>query len=573
MMSYFHRKVWFGFLTAIFIISWLAITSYRNNKKSEETASWVSHTNLVMYHAEQLLTLTIDMESGQRGYSLTGNEQFLEPTRQASEVILGHTQSLKDITADNSSQQVRIDKLEQVVRQKLDFTLHVVEIRKKYGLDSAMALNASMLGKNLMDTIRAHVKGIQAEEGKLLESRTELSQQGIDRFKTTFFSMLAMTLFILVLLFYFIYINLKAREEAEKNLRHSLDEVQDLYDNAPCGYHSVNSEGLIMEVNHTWLDWLKLRREDVVGIRKLDSFLTEESGIKYRNTFETFKKTGLVKDEEFQVQRSDGSVFFILLNSTGAFDENHHLIRSRSMVIDYTDQKNAHQKIEQLNHELESFSYSVSHDLRAPLRSIAGYTQILMEDYATNFDDEGRRVLNVVVANAKRMGQLIDDLLDFSRISRKDIVQSSVNTKGLVDSVINELQSQESNRKIDFKIAELQPCHGDSNLLRQVWFNLISNAMKYTRKKEMALVEISSEKRNYEIVYKVKDNGTGFDMQYVHKLFGVFQRLHRHKDFEGTGVGLAIVQRIINRHGGRVWAEGEVEKGAVFYFTLPYDPS
>jgi PAS domain S-box-containing protein len=221
------------------------------------------------------------------------------------------------------------------------------------------------------------------------------------------------------------------------------------------------------------------------------------------------------------------------------------------------------------NKELEAFSYSVSHDLRAPLRAINGYTQILVEDYESVMDEEGKRICNIIRAEARRMGELIDDLLSFSRLSRKEIQAARVDMKALVSSVFDELTKEPDRERIDFKVGKLPATQGDPALLHQVWVNLISNAIKFTSKKDRAMIEVGTKRSDDENIYCVRDNGAGFDIQYIDKLFGVFQRLHSEDEFEGTGVGLAIVQRIIQRHGGRVWAEGEVGKGATFYFALP----
>jgi light-regulated signal transduction histidine kinase (bacteriophytochrome) len=177
--------------------------------------------------------------------------------------------------------------------------------------------------------------------------------------------------------------------------------------------------------------------------------------------------------------------------------------------------------------------------------------------------------MKIVINNARRMAQLIDDLLDFSRVGRKEIAKTSISTENMVKSIISEIQSTEQSRQLEFSVNNLPASFGDASLLRQVWYNLISNAVKYTRKKEKAMISISGEHQGDSAVFHVTDNGTGFDMQYAPKLFGVFQRLHRQQDFEGTGVGLAIVHRIISRHGGKVWAEGKVNEGAVFSFSLP----
>ena len=223
------------------------------------------------------------------------------------------------------------------------------------------------------------------------------------------------------------------------------------------------------------------------------------------------------------------------------------------------------------NKELEAFSYSVSHDLRAPLRAINGYTRILVEDYASKLDEEGNRVCDVIINETQRMGALIDDLLSFSRLSRKELQSTRIDMKALVYSVYGELTTEEQREHIDFKIGRLPLVEGDPALMHQVWVNLISNAIKFTSKRDRAFIEVGSKKSDDENIYYVRDNGAGFDIQYVDKLFGVFQRLHSDAEFEGTGVGLAIVQRVVQRHGGRVWAEGEVDKGATFYFALPHE--
>jgi signal transduction histidine kinase len=219
------------------------------------------------------------------------------------------------------------------------------------------------------------------------------------------------------------------------------------------------------------------------------------------------------------------------------------------------------------NRELEAFSYSVSHDLRAPLRAIAGFVQILEEDHGDKLDPEARRHLERVKLNARRMGQLIDDLLSFSRIGRTTMLRQTVDVTALATSAAQEAIAA-TGRTIDLSVAPLPACYGEPSLLNQVFVNLISNAIKFTATTPNPAITIGSSS-NGETVYFVRDNGVGFDERYAEKLFGVFQRLHRSDEFEGTGVGLAIVHRIISRHGGRVWAEGKLNGGATFYFTLP----
>ena len=221
------------------------------------------------------------------------------------------------------------------------------------------------------------------------------------------------------------------------------------------------------------------------------------------------------------------------------------------------------------NKELEAFSYSVSHDLRAPLRAIDGFARILLEDHTERLDQEGRRTLNVIGSNVQKMGRLIDDLLAFSRLDRKKIGTSNVDMNQLTDELIGELKVDFGERVVNFNINSLPDSTGDRAMLREVLFNLMSNALKFTREKNPAMIEITGKADDDEDIYSISDNGVGFDMKYADKLFKVFQRLHSSQEFEGTGIGLALARRIVRKHGGRIWAEGTVGKGAIFYFSLP----
>jgi len=243
---------------------------------------------------------------------------------------------------------------------------------------------------------------------------------------------------------------------------------------------------------------------------------------------------------------------------------------------DITERKAAEEELRQYtatleaaNKELEAFSYSVSHDLRTPLRAIDGFSQILLEDHREKLDKEGRRVLDTIRDNTGRMAELISDLLTFSRLGRKEIRKTRINMEKLARAVFKELRSATPRGKIEMKINALPSAFGDEGLVREVLTNFISNAIKFSKNEKVPVIEVGGKVEDKENIYYVKDSGVGFDMKYSDKLFGVFQRLHSQEEFKGTGVGLAIVQRIVHRHGGRVWAEGEVNKGATFYFTLP----
>jgi signal transduction histidine kinase len=227
-------------------------------------------------------------------------------------------------------------------------------------------------------------------------------------------------------------------------------------------------------------------------------------------------------------------------------------------------------ELEASNKELEAFAYSVSHDLRAPIRHVAGFTQLLQKDMASLLSPKSQRYMIMILDSAKRMGNLIDDLLAFSRIGRAETRRTMVNLEQLVQETLRELREDIHGRDIVWKLGGLPASFGDPSMLRLVLVNLISNAVKFTRTRQQAEIEIGcADQARDQLTVFVRDNGVGFDMEYANKLFGVFRRLHTAEQFEGTGIGLATVQRIVHRHGGRVWAEGQVDKGATFYFSLP----
>jgi PAS domain S-box-containing protein len=297
------------------------------------------------------------------------------------------------------------------------------------------------------------------------------------------------------------------------------------------------------------------------------------------------EKNGFWTGEVLNIKK-DGTVFWSHAN-VAIFDHSKFGKVLVSVQQDITDRKNAESQIKKLNEELEgrviqrtelleasnkeleAFSYSVSHDLRAPLRSVHGFTKILLEDYEAILGDEGKRICKIISSSATQMGELIDDLLSFSRIGRTNMNPSMLDMRSLAKAAYEEISSSDQKLRTILKVGKLHKVFGDANLLKIVWNNLISNAIKYSSKEKISEIEIKSQIKYERIAYSIKDNGVGFDMDYKHKLFGVFQRLHSEAEFEGNGVGLAIVQRIILKHGGKVWAEGEVGNGATFYFSLP----
>jgi PAS domain S-box-containing protein len=375
--------------------------------------------------------------------------------------------------------------------------------------------------------------------------------------------------------------------DAEQALRKSSREIYDLYNHAPCGYHSLDKDGIFVQINDTELRWLGYAREEIIGTVKYDDLLTPRSRELFRSNFQLFKVRGWISDMEFEMVRKDGSILPVLLSATTVTDNNGEFIMSRATSYDITERRKAEEDIrrfnEQLekkvidrtrdleaaNKELEDFTYTVSHDLRTPLRAIDGFSRMLLRDEGNNLTENTQRKIDVIRDNVQRMGRLIDDLLALSRLGRTTMSLSSVDMEKLVNETWNDLCAIDDGHRKELQMWPLPGFFGDRALVRQVLANLLSNAVKYSRPKGRAIIEIGGKDSGDEILYYVKDKGVGFDMRYYDKLFGAFQRLHSDEEFEGTGVGLAIVRRIVHRHGGTVWAEGKVDEGAVFYFTLP----
>ncbi len=386
--------------------------------------------------------------------------------------------------------------------------------------------------------------------------------------------------------------NEKTMKKQRRDLEERMKELQCLYSIT----HVVETPGItLMEIFRKIVNIIPqgLQYPEITGVR----LVVEGEEVKTENFRETFWKHSdkIVLDGE-----EIGTLDVCYLEEKPEENEGAFLKEERELMAEITERlgriierKRAKEALQKMNltlekrveertrqledmiDELKSFSYSVSHDLRSPLRAVNGFAQILYEAYADKFDEDGRHYLEVVRDEAVRMGQLIDDLLVFSKLSRQDIQAGEISVNELMAEVIKNLQfSEDGIEKIRFEMnPNLPPCIGDLSMLRQVWTNLLSNAVKYSGCKQTPVVEAGfhTDDKN-RVVYFVRDNGAGFNMRYYDKLFGVFQRLHSPDDFPGTGIGLAIVRRIVKRHGGRIWAESEVGKGTTFYFHLSSQP-
>lgn len=377
--------------------------------------------------------------------------------------------------------------------------------------------------------------------------------------------------------------------QSEKRLQGSLRELSDF--KTALDAHAIvaitDKRGKITYVNEKFCAISKFQRDELLG----QDHRIVNSGLHSREFFRTLWSTigsGKVWRGEIRNRAKDGSLYWVDTTIVPFLDNEGLPYQYVAIRADVTDRKLAEQEVRelnanlekrvatrteqltQLNKELESFSYSVSHDLRAPLRHISGFTKLLSDHVGANLDSVGERYLKTIGDSAVRMGTLIDELLVFSRMGRAEVCRSLVDQKALIDEAIDQWKHELEGRNVSWKIDPIPAISSDPSLMRQVWINLLGNAIKYTRNREEARIEVGyrhDEKAGHVIT--VRDNGAGFDMKYYDKLFGVFQRLHSPTEFEGTGIGLANAQRIVSRHGGRIWGEGKVDDGATFHFTIP----
>ncbi len=728
-------RIAFGAVASVLVLISIGWLCYSTTSNLVVTEKWVAHTQEVIATLESGLAILTDAETKQRGYLLTGNDQFLKDCIAAEAQVAVWQKLIRQLTADNIHAQQRLDRLDPLISERLAALDSRIKQRQEQGLQATIQAMNAQTGKHLMDQIWQLLGEMRTAETQLLAQRQSAAQASIKTCEIMVLSGGTLACMISVAAFLTARRDLRLRVRAERELKEGEALMQSILDNTPAIVFIKDLAGRYLFVNRRFAETAGRTRVEMLGrtvseisppklaqasdghfqtIMKtgrpieveemvqyhdgqrphlaikfpvrdatgticavagistditdrkqnermrlqfqtlfesapglylvlkpdftivavsdayLEATMTRREAILGRGIFEVFpdnpdnpaadgvsnlraslnavlqnRAGDTMAIQKYDVRRTDGIFeerFWSPINSPilGIEGQVEFIIHRVEDVTEFVRQKPgaaqadqtdlaerlgrmeaevfrssqavkaANEQLRTANQELEAFSYSVSHDLRAPLRHIDGFVDLLRKQAVDKLDERERRYLNIITSSAHEMGMLIDDLLIFSRMSRIELRRVRVASNSLLDDALNGVQNDVNGRQINWKIGPLPEVEADAAMLRQVWVNLISNAVKYTRTRGQAEIEVGCQNgSDDELIFSVRDNGVGFDMQYVHKLFGVFQRLHRSDEFEGTGIGLANVRRIITRHGGRTWAEGKPDAGATFYFSLP----
>ncbi|HEY6809375.1 MAG TPA: CHASE3 domain-containing protein [Gemmatimonadales bacterium] len=567
-----ERKIVLGFGAAAVILLAVGAAAFRSTTATVQSAGWVTHTLEVLADLQTSLAVIADAEAGARGYALTGSPNFLPAYDSAGPALDGLLARLRALTSDNVSQQRRVDSLTVLVRERMAALAGVVQLRRTRGVAAAAREVANGAGHRLRGPIRAIIGEMANAERVLLDQRSADLQARTRLARLAAWAGSLIALGVVAGAAVMIHRDLGRRRRTELALRESEERYRLLFDSVPLPAWVFDLETLrFLTVNAAAVaaygyapeEFQNLTIRDIRPTEDVPALEARMDGLRH----------GGSKDGFWRHRRKDGSVMEVEVVShavtyagrAATLVLSHDVTQRR---LDEAELRRYAAQLEAANAELDAFAYSVSHDLRAPLRSIDGFSLALLEDYHDQLDPQGRQFLERVRAGTQRMGQLIEDLLSLSLVTRREMRREAVDLSGTAARIAAELRRNDPDREVEIVIAPGLAAEGDPQLLESVLANLLGNAWKYTGKRPRARIEFGRESGNGTAAYFVRDDGAGFDMTYAGKLFGAFQRLHAATEFEGTGIGLAIVQRVVHRHGGRVWAEATPGRGATFYFTL-----
>jgi len=572
-----------SFVLAMLVLLLVGLAAYRQGRRNVAAEQWVRHTYEVLGELNTTFSLMQDVETSSRGYVLTGEDSYLEPFNNALQLIPQKIHHLRQLTADNPEQQRRLDALEPLISLRVRTADANIVVRRTRGFSAVEPTLNEGQGKMSMDAIRGRIAEFAAAENQLLERRTDELRVSNIQTLALFIALVVLLAGLLTVTLFLVRRNAAVLQREFELTEKARAYAENIVDTVRQPLLVLDAELRVQSANRSFYQVFQITAQETEGkpfyelgkgqwdIPALRPLLAE---ILPRHT----------SFQDFEVEQDFPSIGrrTMLFSARKLFRVGNNTELVLLAIEDTTERKSAEKQLQLLNArlkehtlaletanlELEAFTYSVSHDLRAPLRHIAGFSKILKEDFAPHLPAEGQRMVERIQAGARNAGQLVDDLLGLSQVGRKELKLEIVGLKGVVQGVVRDLEGEAMGREIEWRVGELPFVECDAALIKQVMANLLSNALKYTRPRPKAVIEVGTREQDGRAVVYVRDNGVGFSMKYADKLFGVFQRLHRAEDFEGTGVGLATVQRIVHKHGGRVWAEAELDKGAMFCFTL-----
>lgn len=571
------RHVALLFVSSVFliIVAGLVWLDFANSRSAEAR---VEHTYQVLNASQLLFSNIQDAEARQREYLLTGEPQFLDRYRELAAAERAGIQNLRALTRDNEAQQARLTELAGAADARLAQLEEGITARRDENLEAATQIVRAGESAHLMRDIRGLLGAVETEARRLLSQRSQTAAEQAARTRTV---LGAGTAFLVVMLLFagaVIESDVSKLQASERVLRRQAE----LLDKAHEPILTWKLGGPIEYWNHGAEELYGLKREDIVGRASHDLLHTVfPSGC---TPFETI----LARDGRWRGELTHlvGGREIIVESLMTIVTEPEGQQTILEVNRDITERKRAQEEIRQLNQELEqrvkdrtaeleasnreleAFAYSVSHDLRAPLRGIDGWSHALLDDYGPQLPANGRHYLERVRAETQRMGQLIDGLLKLSRLTRAEMRRESVDLSSLARSILCRLREREPSRNMEFVIQEGLTANGDPHLLEIALSNLFMNAVKFTAPKPEARIEFARTRCGEELAFYIRDNGVGFNMAYAGMLFGAFQRLHKYSEFPGNGIGLATAQRVLRRHGGRIWADARPDLGATFFFTI-----